>query len=405
MISPFSNTQLDILGKAVIGTYFLFMLGFFFIPNAVDQYKFYSIAVFIPALPLLPRIVKALGYDKLFYLIVVYLLWMLLSSFWSVAFSLEAFFKTLRLAAYIVVFMLLTIHLAWQKPAISEKFIALLGVAAAVAAVMSVPLWYSDQPFPASRIVGIGTLDNPNPSAFAYGFLAVICCHLALTHKRLSLILAFSLSTLLLTAFVFLTQSNTGILATVFSIALLLLLHHGGRLLHLTGGMFVAIGALLFLSYSVGILEEPMDSGLSQRIPIWEKVVGQIEQAPLIGHGYQKQVLLNAQGTPDNANYAHSAILASFRDGGLVAATLHLLILAMALITAVRIHKRHNAPVYLAFLLFGFICMLTDTDQLITRPRELWIIFWWPLAMTIAGRSDQQIPGEAQETSRPNKAL
>ena len=267
---------------------------------------------------------------------------------------------------------------------------ALLRMAATLAALISIPLWYSSHSFPDSRIIGIGTLENPNPSAFVYGFFAVISCQLALGYDTLWLKLIFTLSALLLTAFVFLTQSNTGILATTSSIALLLLLHHGGRLLHLAGGAIAAFAALLFLFYSLGILEKPMDGGFSQRIPIWEKVIDQIEQAPLIGHGHQKQVLLDAKGTPDTANYAHSALLASFRDGGLVAIVLHLLILATALASAAGIYRQNKDPVYFAYLLFGFICMLADTDQLITRPRELWIIFWWPLAMIIAARIVQR---------------
>ena len=390
MTKPHSDKYLVNLTWFVLATYIIFMLGFFFVPNAVDQYKFYGLAVFLPALPLLPRMIKTFGHDRLLLLIVAYLMWMLVSSFWSTSFSLEEFLKTLRLVAYIVIFILLTTYMAVRKPALSETYIALLGTAAMLAALISVPLWYSSHSFPGSRIIGIGTLDNPNPSAFVYGFFAVIGCRLALGNDKLWLKFIFALSALLLTAFVFLTQSNTGILATISSIALLLLMRHGGRLLHIAGGVTAALVTLLFLSYSLGVLEQPMDPGLSQRIPIWGKVVGQIEQAPLIGHGYQKQVLLDAKGTPDTANYAHSALLASFRDGGLVAIILHLLILATALVSATGIYKRNKDPAYLAYLLFGFICMLADTDQLITRPRELWIIFWWPLAMIIAARIVQR---------------
>ncbi len=391
MTNSRSNNYLTNLTWIVLGTYIVFMLGFFFIPNAVDQYKLYGLAVFLPALALLPRMIKTSGLDRLLLLIVVYLVWMLLSSLWSESFSLEEFLKTLKLVAYIVVFILLTTYIATQKPVISERSIALLVIAATLAALISIPLWYSSHSFPDSRIIGIGTLENPNPSAFVYGFFAVVGCQLALGYNKLWLKLIFTLSALLLTGFVFLTQSNTGILATVSSIALLLLMRHGGRLLHIAGGVFAAFATLLFMSYSLGVLEQPMDAGLSQRIPIWEKVVGQIEQAPLIGHGYQKQVLLDAKGAPDTANYAHSALLASFRDGGLVAVTLHFLILTIAVVSAGRVYCRNKDPVYFAYLLFGFICMLADTDQLITRPRELWIIFWWPLAMIIASRRVQRI--------------
>jgi len=384
------DVQFTSFSRLVFAAYFLFMLGFFFIPNAVDENKLFVVAVFIPALLLLPRMLKTLGCDHLLLLIVAYLLWMLLSSFWSESFSLHVFFKTLGRASYIAIFVILTAYIAVQKAVIAETYIGLLGISATIAAIISVPLWYSSQPFPDSRVIGIGILNNPNPSAFFFGFFAILCCKRALEYDRLSLRLIFSFCTVILVAFVFLTQSNTGILATVFSIALLLILHNGSRLLHVVSGLFVAAGALFFLCYSMGILEHPLDVGLSARIPIWEKVIEQIELAPLIGHGYQKQVLLDEQGAPDVANYAHNALLASYRDGGVIAAILHLLILATAFVSAVRVYTQNKDPVYLAYLLFGFICMLVDTDQLITRPRELWIIFWWPLAMILARRIPQQ---------------
>jgi len=377
---------LDKLAWFVSGTYIIFMLGFFFIPNAVDQYKFYGLAVFLPSLPLLPRFFRATGREPLLWLIIACLAWMLLSSLWSTPFSPDEFLKTLRLAVYIVIFVLITAYIAIQKPATSETTIALLGAGAAVAALISIPMWYSSHPFPGSRMIGIGTLENPNPSAFVYGFLALVSCQRALGYSRLFPRLFYGFSTILLLSLVFLTQSNTGILATLSSISLLLLLRHGGRLQHLAGGILAATGTLLFLLYSLGILEKPVDTGLSTRIPIWEKVIDQIEQAPLMGHGYQKQVLLDTKGSPDPANYAHNALLASFRDGGFIAASLHLLILATALAYAIKIFTCRKDPTYLAYLLLGFVCMLVDTDQLITRPRELWIIFWWPLAMIIAAK-------------------
>jgi hypothetical protein len=379
-----------ILGKVAFSTYWVFMLGFFFIPNAVDQYKFYSVAVFIPALALLVQIARSLGPDRLLLAIAAYLLWMLLSSFWSEAFVAADFLKTLRLIAYLMVFVLLTSYAASQNPVWFDRGVAMLSLTAAIAAIVSVPLWYASQPFPASRLVGIGTLDNPNPSSFAYGFFALLCCHLALSHSGATVRGLFILGTLVLSGFVVLTQSNTGILATFLSLALLLLLRHRGRLPHMTTGIVVACGAAAFLAYSIGVLDQPMDTGLSERIPIWQTVIGQIEQALLIGHGFQKALLLDANGAADVANYAHSALLASFRDGGLIAIALHISVLGIALVTALRRCRQDGDPAFLAYLLFGFICMLADTDQLVTRPRELWIIFWWPLAMIIAYRVSQR---------------
>jgi hypothetical protein len=63
---------------------------------------------------------------------------------------------------------------------------------------------------------------------------------------------------------------------------------------------------------------------------------------------------------------------------------LHLLILLTTVVAAYRIARAENEPIYISLLAFGFVCMSADTDQLITRPRELWVIYWLPLAMILA---------------------
>lgn len=44
------GTQLLNLPNFLLVSYTLFLAGFYFIPNAVGQYKFYSVAVFLPGL-------------------------------------------------------------------------------------------------------------------------------------------------------------------------------------------------------------------------------------------------------------------------------------------------------------------------------------------------------------------
>ena len=61
-----------------------------------------------------------------------------------------------------------------------------------------------------------------------------------------------------------------------------------------------------------------------------------------------------------------------------------LAILGFALRAALEmVYVAHRAR-YLCLLAFGLVCMLVDTDQLVTRPRELWIILWLPLACLMA---------------------
>ena len=82
--------------------------------------------------------------------------------------------------------------------------------------------------------------------------------------------------------------------------------------------------------------------------------------------------------------YAHNTLLGTLRDGGLIGGLLYVCILLYAGHIGLRTYRETGDPFYLACLLFGVLCMLTDTDEVITRPRELWIIFWLPLAILIA---------------------
>jgi O-antigen ligase len=384
MTSRFSQLKIPGKHQLALAFYGLFMAGFFLIPNAVDQYKLFSFSVFLVGLFLLRPAWQALSGKTLFLLVAAYLVWMLMATLWSSLLSVDIFVKYLRLVAYILTFMLVTAYLAHNHSKQYQTLTTMLVYIAAAAAVISIPLWYLDQPFPESRLVGIGTLDNPNTSAFVYGFFAVVACKLALASSDRSVQLRFSACVLLLGLFVILTQSNTGILATCSALAILLLLDQRNRKHYLLGGLIITTGAVLFLVSSLGLSGKNMDAGFKKRFPIWQQVSEQIAEAPILGHGFPKTIVMDETGQPAKFNYSHNALLASLRDGGLVAGGLHLAFTFMALILALRHYRRSGDPIYLAYLGFACTCMLVDTDQLITRPRETWVILWWPLAMLAA---------------------
>ena len=52
------------LANVTFGTYSLFLAGFYFVPNAVDLYKFYIAAVFLPGLFLIPAVYALFFRDR-----------------------------------------------------------------------------------------------------------------------------------------------------------------------------------------------------------------------------------------------------------------------------------------------------------------------------------------------------
>ncbi len=372
------------LTNYLVFAYTLFLLGFFVIPNAVDQYKFFIGAVFLPGLFAAKRVFQTLDHIRLWQLSLLYLLYMLITSFWSAEFSVKELAYTLLLTAYLIMFLLISVLIFQHDRTLFQTILKFVAISAAVAAVVSIALWYAEHPFPSSRLVGIGTIENPNPSAFVYGFFAVISCYYAFRSRGLRARLGFALVCAILLVFVVLTQSNTGILATALAVTLVFVFHkHHNPVILIAGLAGVSLAGLYLLS-SLGMLYDPADSGILERLPIWQTVLEQSGRAPIFGNGYQKELLLTDSGTADIANYAHNAFLATARDGGLVGLSLQLLMLLAALHGALRIAQAEGEPIYAILLMFALICMLADTDQLITRPRELWVIFWLPLAIILA---------------------
>lgn len=396
-----ANGRLVSLPNFLVLSYTLFLAGFFYIPNAVDLYKFYVVALFLPGLFITPRTFSSLRGNGLFYAILLYIGYMVISSFWSANFSITYLWDASRLGAYTVVFLLVTVFIRDRDPALFDSIIMFICLLAAIAAVASVFIWYSENPFPRSRLVGIGTLRNPNPSSFAYGFFCFMSCYYALSSESARCRFVFMATCAVLVVFVALTQSRGGALATLASI-LVLLFHKRSHQHFITVIMLLTLLATsIYLLAPPELLSLQITRGLPRRPDIWKTVLDQVSNAPIFGNGFYKEILLDHQGKPAIANFAHNALLATARDGGLIGLALHMSILATAVYQTFKAKSENITALYLSLLLFGFICMSFDSDQLLSRPKMLWIIFWLPLALIL---STDRNPQKAVARKVPDEA-
>lgn len=372
------------LNSLLLVSYTCFLAGFFFVPNAVDLYKFYIAAVFIPGLFLVPRVARLVGNNQIWMAVIVYLAYMILTSFWSSSFSGSTLWYDIKLAAYIAVFLLVSTSLNLGKQFNLDDILKLICASASIAAAISIPYWYQQHPFPSSRLIGIGVLENPNPSSFIYGFFAVLSGYYALqSSPSKSRPILLGCTTVLL-MFVLFTQSRTGILATLFSLLLLAVFIPRDK--QMVFGISVIIGALFifYLVASPWMLSRLAELSFPQRIHIWRHTLDLFSTSPIFGQGYQTEFSVKVPGSSATLTSAHNAFLATLRDGGLVGLGLQLLILISAAKAGLTELVQRGNPIYLVLIVYGGMCMLTATDQLITRPRELWIIFWLPIAMLVA---------------------
>lgn len=390
------------LPNVVFVTYSLFLAGFYFVPNAVDNYKFYIAAVFLPGLFLLPRALKLCWGSRIWLSLLAYLGYMLLSSLWSAEFSLPELWQDVRYTAYILSFMLLTLYWFERNRLLPDAIMEAVTLVVIVATVISLVTFEDLGLLPLlteNRLVGFGITDNPNPSAFIYGFFGVIALDYARRHWGEKLAFVFAAGVLVIILFVVLTQSNSGLLALATACVLLLVFDRRPASPTLIIALLLGGAAAIYLAWVLGLLSATADVGFMNRLPIWQRILEQWQAAPVFGYGYQPTPILLPDGRPSILNYAHSGFLSTLRDGGLVGLVLLLVVCGFALRAALRMVYKSRRARYLCLFVFGLVCVLVDSDQMVTRPRELWIILWLPLACLMAfelgllGDESQDSPG------------
>ncbi len=378
----------SVISQFLFIAYAIFLAGFFFIPNAVDQYKLYSVSVFVAGIIRAPMGLRLVHREPLFLLIVSYLVYMFLSAFWSTPFVVGEMLDYGRLGLYILIFVLTTVFLHYREPERFDLLLRLVCAVAGVSALLSILLWYREHPFPTSRLISIGILQNPNPSAFVYGLFALVADRSALLAGLWGKRVWYTGLALVLLVFVLLTQSRTALLAVAIGLAILLVAMSSrkavlgmGLVLGLAMGAFGLVGLVApdWLTHVVNV--EQKQAAVGARWEVWQGLFVHVGEAPWFGHGYLNELAVHAPSVNLTYHHAHSAYLATLRDGGVTGLVVLLALLGFAVWRALRLGVESGDYLYLALLLYGMLCMLADTDKLITRPRELWIIIWLPLSL------------------------
>ena len=375
------------LANVVFFTYTLFLAGFFVVPNAVDLYKFYILMVFFPGLFLLPGTLKLCWRSPIWCSVIAYLVYMLLSSFWSHQFSLAIFWRDVLYAVYILSFILLTVYFFARNQELPNTAIYLVALVVIVAAIFSIVSFEPLTQLPnltEARLSGVGALGTVNESAFVYGIFGVIALDYVRRNRGQGLAYLYATGFAIIVLFVILTQSNTGLLALSSACALLFLFHAKRNPRALYIGLPLALAACLYLAWSLGLLNGTTDIGFTMRWPIWDHAIKRWQSAPVFGLGYQTAPGVTEMQNGVNINYAHSLFLSTLRDGGLVGVFLLLPVYGLALRAGLKMASKKYDPLYLCLFIFGFIIVMVSMDQILTRPRELWLVLWLPLACLIA---------------------
>jgi len=392
----------DHLIRLLFLSYGLVLLGFFYVPNAVDLYKFYSVAVLVPALLLLSRAYPLLRGNHLFLLVLLYFAYMLLTPAWGEVFQWKPYLNYLRLALYVLVFLMVTILLRRIWPQQFELMLRAVCILAALSAIVSLVLWFRSSPDPYQRIIGIGILENPNPSGYAHASFAML--NLAYASRggaKPWLRICHGLAAAVLFYFVLMTHSRGALLALLFAVAVFFTFK---RFRYLVFFIVALLSMIALVKTFFPELYAAFARHVGARPLIWESIWDHALQAPLLGLGYLTEQYMTLPGSVPLV--AHNAYLATLRDGGAIGGLLLLAMLGVACRQAWRIGLESGGFACLALLILALVCMFFDTDRLLTRPRELWLVLWLPLGLIMSHPVffARRAENEAISSSLPNMA-
>jgi len=379
--------------------YGIFLAGFFLTGNAVDHYKFLLGLVLLPALPMLPRLFAALKHDRIMQLALAYLLYLLASTLWSDSGNPAELLRHVALAGLIVFFVALTAYLSATQPHWFSVAVACAIAAATVNAIVSIALWDQLPHFSGARLIGLGTLREPNSAGAVYGFYALLA---AAWHRRVApgpARMALFAAGFVLLAFLLFSQARAAIAAALAALSLLAACNRSHKPLAHLVVLVLVIGAALLIA-GAGSESLLRSHSWQIRLDLWSDSLRHIANAPLFGNGYLSALELYSHSENKSYTNVHSSYLAALRDGGVVGLALMVAFLGVAIHRALRLGRASGDYALLALLVFGLIYMLTSTDTLITRPRELWAVLWFPIGL-LAGLHLSASPAAAAALERP----
>jgi O-antigen ligase len=395
----FSDTAKQAFSFLLLAAYGIFMCSYFIFDDFSDPYRVFARAVFPLGLFVFAAGLRDLWRHPIFQTIVAYLLYLLLSAFWSDPLDWFHLGQKLVISIYLLSFIAITHYLVQWNRGLFERMLQLGILVAAVAAITSIVVFYRVHDFPSDRLEGIGSQTNINHFVNVYGVFAILAMGFALRTQALAhKILLFGAIGVFLSIAWF-GQSRTALASMLFALlaikALTIKDNRGWYLMILP----LLVGALVLLF--PGTVEQALLRGLGLRPMIWSQAWDQALTAPVAGHGLITQISISAGR--NQFETLHNAYLQVFWQGGIIGLGLFLGLLAVAFRYAWNWGQQQRDFTAFCLLLFACCTMITGVDTLIARPRDQWMLFWFPLSLLLSYLCMVPDPRGEQESADTNR--
>jgi O-antigen ligase len=385
-----NNTKLtpsDYLRRAfpflLLAAYGVFLCSYFIFNDYSAPYQFYARVMFILSLFVVVGSIKEVWKHKLFQTIVAYILYLLLSGFWSDPLNWYRLGQKATIAVNLISFIAVTHFLVHWNRSFFERTLQACILFATFAAVISIVVFYSNNPFPATRLNPIGSLTNVNEFSNVYGIFALLAAFFVMRFPGRGLNWVFILSIGAFICVAWFGQSRTAFTALIIALLTLVSLMQKNKRLLCLAALAVLTG-LLFLAFPE-VVDQLFERGPGLRPLIWAAVLDEAQSAPVFGHGLASTLSVGISGYTFET--AHNAFLMLFWQGGAVGVMIFLLLLVVAFRHAWSLGQQQSDFSIFCILIFAVCTMMTGVDTIIERPRDQWMLFWFPLALLLSYQS------------------
>jgi len=367
----------------LLAAYGVFLCSYFIFDDYSKPYQFYARVVFILSLFIVVGSIREIWKHPVFQAIVAYIVYLLLAGLWSDPLDAYRLGQKATIAAHIISFLAVTHFLVHWNHCLFERMLKAATLFAAVTAVVSILIFYSHNPFPATRLIAIGALTNINEFANVYGAFALLAAFFITQAPQRTSKLLFLMAIAAFICVMWFGQSRTAFVALLIALLGLIGLTSKKQSM-LYAASFALLLGLLLLTFPE-VLEGALQRGLGLRPLIWEGVWNEARSTPFFGQGFISPMSVEAAGITYET--AHNAYLQVFWKGGSLGVIMFLLLFAVAFRYAWSRGKQQGDFSVFCILLFAACTMMTGVDTLIERPRDQWMLFWFPLALLISYQS------------------
>jgi O-antigen ligase len=333
---------------------------------------------------------------------------MLCTLFWGDNLELKDILKYGRRVLYIAIFIAITVHVALSYQTFFFKLLTFVFIISSFVAIITIIIFYKENPFPGTRLFGYGLLNNPFKASSIYGIIILVCTYLVLHHSSFSMRVVFFGILMVSFSYMLLAQSRSALLSLVVAMAAWQILvwvrqkkdwdSQRKRLL-ITLAVIVTASTVFFIIYP-GLLDSALLSRPSHyRLKLWGKLLTRIEAAPWFGHGLSADP--RTEILPGRILvHPHSVVIGTLLYGGIVGLLLLLAVVISALWQAFGNTNNAIKLLLAAMALYGALCIVLNGNMLIHHVKPFWLFFWFPIALVAAS----EIPGHSlhDDSRTPN---